>query len=317
MLYWFQKGKVINLMEYVLKTNQLCKRYRSFTALNGLTMQVPKGAIYGFVGKNGAGKTTLIRLICGLQHPTSGEFELYGAKHSDKAIANARRRMGAVVETPAIYSEMSAVDNLKQQYRILGMPSFDGIPELLKLVGLENTGRKCAKNFSLGMRQRLGIAVALCGNPDFLVLDEPINGLDPQGIIEIRELILKLNREQKITVLISSHILDELSRLATHYGFIDSGRIVREMSAKELEAVCRKCVRLNVTSTKALANVLDGMGVDYKIIDDRIADIYAKPNITQLTLALAERGCEVISVEELDESLESFYISLVGGEKHE
>lgn len=317
MLYWFQKGKVINLMEYVLKTNQLCKRYSSFTALNGLTMQVPKGAIYGFVGKNGAGKTTLIRLICGLQHPTSGEFELYGAKHSDKAIANARRRMGAVVETPAIYSEMSAVDNLKQQYRILGMPSFDGIPELLKLVGLENTGRKRAKNFSLGMRQRLGIAVALCGNPDFLVLDEPINGLDPQGIIEIRELILKLNREQKITVLISSHILDELSRLATHYGFIDSGRIVREMSAKELEAVCRKCVRLNVTSTKALANVLDGMDVDYKIIDDQIADIYAKPNITQLTLALAERGCEVISVKEHDESLESFYISLVGGEKHE
>ena len=304
-------------MEYVLKTNQLCKRYSSFTALNGLTMQVPKGAIYGFVGKNGAGKTTLIRLICGLQHPTSGEFELYGAKHSDKAIANARRRMGAVVETPAIYSEMSAVDNLKQQYRILGMPSFDGIPELLKLVGLENTGRKRAKNFSLGMRQRLGIAVALCGNPDFLVLDEPINGLDPQGIIEIRELILKLNREQKITVLISSHILDELSRLATHYGFIDSGRIVREMSAKELEAVCRKCVRLNVTSTKALANVLDGMDVDYKIIDDQIADIYAKPNITQLTLALAERGCEVISVKEHDESLESFYISLVGGEKHE
>ena len=214
-------------MEYVLRTNGLCKHYRDFKALNGLTMSVPKGSIYGFVGKNGAGKTTLIRLVCGLQLPTSGDFELYGVKCSDKAISKSRRRMGAVVETPSIYLDMTAEDNLKQQYRILGLPSFDGISELLKLVGLDNTGRKKAKNFSLGMRQRLGIAVALCGSPDFLVLDEPINGLDPQGIIEIRELILKLNREQKITVLISSHILDELSRLATHYGFIDSGSIVR------------------------------------------------------------------------------------------
>ncbi len=221
--------------------------------------------------------------------------------------------MGAVVETPSIYLDMTAEDNLKQQYRILGMPSFDGITELLKLVGLENTGRKKAKNFSLGMRQRLGIAVALCGDPDFLVLDEPINGLDPQGIIEIRELILKLNREQKITVLISSHILDELSRLATHYGFIDSGRIVREMSAEELEAACRKCMRITVTDTAMLASVLDEMGLEYSVIDDKKADIYAKPNITQLSLALAKDGCEVLSLEEHDESLESFYISLVGG----
>ena len=300
-------------MDYVLKTNALCKHYKDFKALNGLTMNVPKGSIYGFVGKNGAGKTTLIRLVCGLQLPTSGSFELYGVEHSDKAISKSRRRMGAVVETPSIYLDMTAEDNLKQQYRILGMPSFDGISELLKLVGLENTGRKRAKNFSLGMRQRLGIAVALCGNPDFLVLDEPINGLDPQGIIEIRELILKLNREQKITVLISSHILDELSRLATHYGFIDSGRIVREMSAEELEAACRKCMRITVTDTAMLASVLDEMGLEYSVIDDKKADIYAKPNITQLSLALAKDGCEVLSLEEHDESLESFYISLVGG----
>ena len=300
-------------MDYVLKTNALCKHYKDFKALNGLTMNVPKGSIYGFVGKNGAGKTTLIRLVCGLQLPTSGSFELYGVEHSDKEISKSRRRMGAVVETPSIYLDMTAEDNLKQQYRILGMPSFDGISELLKLVGLENTGRKRAKNFSLGMRQRLGIAVALCGDPDFLVLDEPINGLDPQGIIEIRELILKLNREQKITVLISSHILDELSRLATHYGFIDSGRIVREMSAEELEAACRKCMRITVTDTAMLASVLDEMGLEYSVIDDKKADIYAKPNITQLSLALAKDGCEVLSLEEHDESLESFYISLVGG----
>ena len=304
-------------MDYVLKTNDLCKHYKDYKALNSLTMNVPKGSIYGFVGKNGAGKTTLIRLVCGLQLPTSGDFELYGIKSSDKAISKSRRRMGAVVETPSIYLDMTAEDNLKQQYRILGMPSFDGISELLKLVGLEKTGRKRAKNFSLGMRQRLGIAVALCGNPDFLVLDEPINGLDPQGIIEIRELILKLNREQKITVLISSHILDELSRLATHYGFIDSGRIVREMSAEELEAACRKCMRITVSNTAVLASVLDEMKLEYSVIDDKTADIYAKPNITQLSLALAKDGCEVLSLEEHDESLESFYISLVGGGKHE
>ncbi|MCH5349763.1 MAG: ABC transporter ATP-binding protein [Oscillospiraceae bacterium] len=304
-------------MDYVLKTNNLCKHYRNFKALNGLSMNVPKGAIYGFVGKNGAGKTTLIRLICGLQLPTSGEFELYGIKNSDKAISKSRRRMGAVVETPSIYLDMTAEDNLKQQYRILGLPSFDGLTELLELVGLSNTGRKKAKNFSLGMRQRLGIAVALCGSPDFLVLDEPVNGLDPQGIIEIRELILKLNRERQITVLISSHILDELSRLATHYGFIDGGRIIREMSAEELETACRKCVRMTVTDTAALARVLDGMGIEYKILSDSIADVYAKPNFTKLTLALAEEKCEVISMEDHDESLESFYISLVGGAGNE
>lgn len=301
-------------MDYVLKTNGLCKHYRHFKALDGLTMNVPKGAIYGFVGKNGAGKTTLIRLICGLQQPTGGDFELYGINSSDKEVAKSRKRMGAVVETPSIHMDMTAEDNLKQQYLILGMPSFDGLKELLELVGLENTGKKKAKNFSLGMRQRLGIAIALCGNPDFLVLDEPVNGLDPQGIIEIRELILKLNREHQITVLISSHILDELSRLATHYGFIDGGRILKEISAEDLEAACRKCVRIHVSDTAVLARVLDQMNMEYKILSESTADIYAKPNFTKLTLALHEENCEVISMEERDENLESYYVNLVGGE---
>lgn len=303
-------------MEYVLTTNALSKHYRHFKALDGLSMHVPKGAIYGFVGKNGAGKTTLIRLICGLQRPTSGEYALYGIGGREKEIVKSRRRMGAVVETPSIYLDMTAEDNLKEQYRVLGLPSFEGIPELLKLVGLENTGKKKAKNFSLGMKQRLGIAVALAGDPDFLVLDEPVNGLDPQGIIEMRELILKLNRERQITVLISSHILDELSRLATHYGFIDSGRMVREISAEELEAACRKCMRVEVTDVKALACVLDSMEVDYKIVSDTQADVFAKVNITHLTLALDKESCEVLSVQERDESLESYYVSLVGGGSH-
>ena len=220
-------------MEYVLQTEALSKQYGHFKALDNLSMHVPKGAIYGMVGKNGAGKTTLIRLISGLQKPSAGTYTLYGKKSSEGDIATARRRMGAVVETPSIYLDMTAEENLRQQFQILGIPSYDGIKELLELVGLSDTGKKKAKNFSLGMRQRLGIAVALAGNPDFLVLDEPVNGLDPQGIVEMRELILKLNREFQITVLISSHILDELSKLATHYGFVDHGHMVKEISAED------------------------------------------------------------------------------------
>lgn len=303
-------------MEYCLETNGLCKHYKNFKALHGLSMHIPKGAIYGFVGKNGAGKTTLIRLICGLQEPTSGTYTLYGTKYSDPAIYKARRRMGAVVETPSLYLDMTAEDNLKEQYRVLGMPSFEGISGLLALVGLSDTGKKKAKHFSLGMRQRLGIAIALCGNPDFLVLDEPVNGLDPQGIVEMRELILKLNREHGITVLISSHILDELSRLATHYGFIDHGTLIKEISAAELEAVCRKYVRVNVTDTKPLCRVLDGMGLEYSVISDTEADIYGEIGVTELAMALAEENCEVKSMSEHEESLENYYISLVGGVDH-
>lgn len=300
-------------MEYVLKTDALCKSYRNFKALNGLSMHVPKGAIYGFVGKNGAGKTTLIRLICGLQEPTAGEYVLYGEKNTEKGVAKSRRRMGAVVETPSIYLDMTAEQNLKQQYRVLGLPSFDGIQEILDLVGLPATGKKKAKNFSLGMKQRLGIAIALCGDPDFLVLDEPINGLDPQGIIEIRELILKLNRERQITVLISSHILEELSKFATHYGFIDGGRIVKEISAGELEAACRKCMQVEVSNVRAMARVLDAKGIEYNILSERTADIYAKLNVTELVAALTKENCELYGIKERDESLESFYVNLVGG----
>lgn len=303
-------------MEYVLETNAISKRYRNFAALNGLSMRVPKGAIYGFVGRNGAGKTTLIRLICGLQEPTSGAFSLYGAKNTDPETERSRRRMGAVVETPSIYMDMTAEENIRQQYLVLGVPSAEGAEELLRLVGLGDTGKKKAKHFSLGMRQRLGIAVALAGNPDFLVLDEPTNGLDPLGIIEMRELLLRLNREHSITVLISSHILDELSRLATHYGFIDGGRMVREMSAGELEARCRKCMRIEVSDAAALARVLDGMQAEYRILEENRADIYAEIPVTALVSALERENCAVISLREQDESLESFYMNLIGGGQH-
>ena len=282
-------------MEYVLTTDHLCKNYGHFKALNQCSMHVPRGAIYGFVGKNGAGKTTLIRLICGLQRPTSGSYRLYGSENTDKKI----------------------LENMKEQYYVLGLPSFEGIPQTLKLVGLEDAGKKKAKDFSLGMRQRLGIAIALAGKPDLLVLDEPTNGLDPQGIVEMRELILKLNRERQITVLISSHILDELSRLATHYGFIDKGTIVKEITAEELENTCRKCVKLQVTDTAVLAHILDKRGLEYEILSDTQANVYGELVVSDVALELAEQNCRMFSVQEYEESLESYYLNLVGGGKHE
>ena len=300
-------------MEYCLTTNALSKHYKNYKALNNLSMHVPKGAIYGFVGKNGAGKTTLIRLICGLQLPTLGEYTLYGVKNTDSRINNTRRRMGAVIESPSIYMEATAQENIKEQYRVLGMPSFQGVDDLLKLVGLEDTGKKKAKNFSLGMRQRLGIAIALCGEPDFLVLDEPINGLDPQGIIEIRELILKLNHERQITVLISSHILDELSRLATHYGFIDKGSMVKEIEATALEAACKKCIHLIVSDTILLCHALDKMGLEYQVLSEKEAEVYGTIKAAALVHALDAAGCEVISMHEKNESLENYYLNLIGG----
>ena len=303
-------------MEYILQTKELTKYYGEFRGLDGLTLNVPKGSIYGFVGRNGAGKTTLIRVITGLQFPTSGEFTLCKIKNSDPKITEARRRMGAVVESPAIYLDMSARENLVLQYDVIGLPSYDSIPELLELVGLADTGKKKAKDFSLGMRQRLGIAIALAGSPDFLVLDEPINGLDPQGIIEVRELILKLNKEKNITILISSHILDELAKLATDYGFIDKGRIVKEISAKELEKSCRKSKRVTVSDISVLTAVLDGMGLDYEIAGEKnTADIYSDIDVTSLVELLSKNGVNLLTCNDREESLESFYINLVGGEE--
>lgn len=301
-------------MEYVLKTDGLKKCYGRFRALDALSMGVPKGSVYGFVGKNGAGKTTLIRVICGLQRPTSGSYALFGRQDPERDVP--RHRMGAVVESPAVYPDMTAEENLRQQCRVLGVPSFDRVGELLELVGLSDAGHKRARGFSLGMRQRLGIAVALCGRPDFLVLDEPANGLDPQGIIEIRELILKLNRERGVTVLISSHILDELARVATHYGFIDRGRMVRELSAGDLMRETRRRLTVTVSDTAALARALDGLHTEYRILSEAEAEIYDKLPLPKLTRALAAEGCELLDIHETDESLESFYLDLIGGGEH-
>ena len=300
-------------MEYILETKSLSKKYGDFIGLDNLNMKIPKGSIYGFVGKNGSGKTTLIRLICGLQKPSSGEFSLYGVKNSSEKIEKARKRIGAIVESPAIFSNMTAKENILYQYKVMGIPKDDRVEEIIKIVGLCHTKNKKVKNFSLGMRQRLAIAISLVGNPDFLILDEPINGLDPQGIIEIRELILKLNRQKAITILISSHILDELSRIATCYGFIDSGHMIKEMTAEELFENCRKSIGLNVSDTKILARVLDKLNLEYKIIDDNKADIYGEIQATKLIENLSKENCIVYSMKEKDESIESFYMNLLGG----
>ena len=304
-------------MNEVLNTTDLTKIYGNSKALDKLNMSVPKQAIYGLVGKNGAGKTTLLRIICGLQNATSGEYSLYGISSKDKKIIKARQKMGAVIETPAIYPDLSATGNLKEQFRITGERTFKKIPDLLQLVGLERVGHKKAGNFSLGMKQRLGIAIALANNPDFLVLDEPVNGLDPQGIVEMRETLLKLNREYGITILISSHILDELSRIATYYGFIDNGRMVKEISAVDLKKDFEKRIVLEVSNISILIEILKKQNIRHQITSSNRVEIFDSINISQLTLALAEQGCNVNSIHEQNENLENYFMSLIGGTHHE
>lgn len=303
-------------MDFILETNKLEKKYGKNTVLKNLNIHVEKGAIYGLIGKNGAGKTTLIRIICGLQKPTSGTFFIYGVKNNNKKIIKQRKRMGAIIENPAIYLSMSAEDNLKQQYKIVGLPSNNGLHEILKFVNLDKVGKKPAKDFSLGMKQRLGIAIALVGNPDFLILDEPINGLDPEGIIEIRELILRLKEERGITVLLSSHYLDELSKIATHYGFLDKGKIIKEISKKELEEKLRKKIQIKVNNVKECVKIFEENNIDYEVNSSEQITIYSKVNISKLAITLSNRNCIIKEFNEKDESLENYYMNLIGGEKN-
>lgn len=299
-------------MEYILQTKELCKNYGRAKILKQVSINVPKGSIYGFVGRNGAGKTTLIRVLTGLHVPTSGSYSINGIENTSGDINEARKKIGAVVETPSIYPDLDARDNLRMVCRLIGRP-FDKIEEILKLVELANTGKKKAKDFSLGMRQRLGIAFSLISDPEVLILDEPINGLDPQGIKEVRELLTMLNQEKGITILISSHILDELSKLATHYGFIDRGVVLREMSAEELHHACRKSTHVTVDNISALQEVLGSMNMDYRVVSDTEADIFTDFYVTPLVTELSKRNCTVFTITQNDESLESFFINLIGG----
>ena len=298
-------------MENVVSINGISKKYGKALVLDNVSLEIPKGSIFGLVGRNGAGKTTLMRIITGLSEPTSGSYSISGVSSSDKNILSVRRRMGSIIESPAVFRNLSAYDNLKLQYINLGMTSFDSIPELLELVELKDTGRKTAGKFSLGMRQRLGIAVALCGNPDILILDEPINGLDPQGIIQMREILLKVNREKHTTILISSHILEELSKLATHYAFVEGGKILQTLSSEELMSKVRKSSRIKVSGTESLCPVFDREKIDYKLEGEDTIDIFTDIAASKIVSLANEAGVEVISINENNESLEGYFMNLV------
>ena len=298
-------------MDNVLEIKNLCKDYGKFHVLKNVTLEIPNGSIFGLVGRNGAGKTTLMRILTGLSEATSGTYSLGGIESSDKKILSVRRRMGSIIESPAIYKNLSAYDNVKLQYINLGMTSFESIPDLLELVDLQGAGKKKAGKFSLGMKQRLGIAVALCGKPDILILDEPINGLDPQGIIQMREILLRINRERHTTILISSHILEELSKLATHYAFIEKGEILQTLSSSELMGQVRKASRLKVSSTELLCPVFDREGVEYKVEDEETVDIFADITASKIVALANEANVEVINITDNNESLEGYFMNLV------
>ena len=300
----------------VLEVHSIEKRYKNVSVLKNLNMTIKKGAIYGLIGKNGSGKTTLIRIITGLQNPTSGFYSLYNVPYDDSNILDKRNRIGAIVETPSMYGNMSAKDNLIVQFKNIGIPSLNKIDYLLKIVGLQNVGSKKVKYFSLGMKQRLGIAIALSSNPDFLILDEPINGLDPEGIIEIRELILNLNKKG-ITILISSHYLDELSKIATYYGFLDNGRIISEISADELNQKMRKKIIIKVNNLKEAVKYFEIKSISYEVNDNSQISIYGSVNISEIVLDLSKRKCIIEEIHENNETLENYYINLIGSDRRD
>ena len=300
----------------VLEVHSIEKRYKNVSVLKNLNMTIKKGAIYGLIGKNGSGKTTLIRIITGLQNPTSGFYSLYNVPYDDSNILDKRNRIGAIVETPSMYGNMSAKDNLIVQFKNIGIPSLNKIDYLLKIVGLQNVGSKKVKYFSLGMKQRLGIAIALSSNPDFLILDEPINGLDPEGIIEIRELILNLNKKG-ITILISSHYLDELSKIATYYGFLDNGRIISEISADELNQKMRKKIIVKVNNLKEAVKYFEIKSISYEVNDNSQISIYGSVNISEIVLDLSKRKCIIEEIHENNETLENYYINLIGSDRRD
>ncbi len=302
-------------MEYVLKTFNLSKKYKNKLAVNKACMNIEKGEIYGFVGANGSGKTTLIRLISGLIFPHMGEFELFGVNSRSPEIVKARKKLGAIVESPSIYRNMSAYDNLKMQCTLLGTDE-SLIDSVLCEVGLSDmrNDKKHAGDFSLGMRQRLGIAMALLSDPMFLILDEPMNGLDPAGIVSIRELILRLNREKGITFLISSHMLSELALVATKYGIISEGTVIEEITAEELRRRCGMTVSIASDTTDTLytelCRILPAEQLSYtpdgvKITGDIV--------LNDVLSALIDAGVNLTSINCSKMSFEEYYLSKIRG----
>ena len=303
------------MKEVVLKTYSVTKKYGDQLAVNNVSMTIRKGDIYGFIGQNGAGKTTLIRMITGLAHKTSGEIELFGETNENK-LNEGRSYIGSIIETPAFYKNMTARENLEVSRLVRNISSKENIDEVLELVGLGDTGKKKVKNFSLGMRQRLGIANALLGNPKLLILDEPINGLDPMGIVEIRELLKKINKEKDITILISSHILGELSELATCYGIISNGKLVEEITCQELKEKCRQFIDLNVDDSKRAVTLLEQkLDInDYEVLENNNIKIYSNLNdVALINSTLSKGGILINSIVVKGENLEEYFMNVVGG----
>ena len=301
-------------MDYILETENLTKMYGKKAALNNVSIHVNQGDIYGLVGRNGAGKTTFMKIVCGLAQKTKGNYYIFG--RSDDALGDVAQRRGLLIESPGFFQEYSAEMNLKIKLKLMGINDPEEPKRLLKLIGLEDAGKKKAKHFSLGMKQRLGIGIALAGNPDLVVLDEPINGLDPQGIIEIRDMIGKLNRENGTTFIISSHILDELSKIATKYGIINNGELIEESPAEELRNKCESRVELVTDNAAKAMGVLERLGFSkMKVLDDGKINIYEQFDRTgDITLSLAAEGITTYEIVRKLESIENYYLRLVGKE---
>ncbi|WP_431803219.1 ABC transporter ATP-binding protein [Halobacillus andaensis] len=304
--------------EYVLKTNHLSKKYKDNLALNKVDLSIKQGQIYGFIGQNGAGKSTLIRLICGLAKPTNGSVELFG-QSSESDLIQARKRIGTIIEGPALYPNMTAAENLEAHRLLKGIPGKDCVEKTLTLVGLQETGKKKAKNFSLGMKQRLGIAIALLGDPEFLILDEPINGLDPMGVVEIRGLLKKLNQERGITILISSHILSELHLLATHYGIIHNGKLIDQLSLKELNEKCQQYLHIKVNAPNKAAAVLESyfQTKNFEVMPDgsiKLFDFVHVPG--EVSQTLTNQSLIIEEFMPMGEDLETYFSHRIGGGHH-
>ena len=298
--------------EYILETDGLTKIYGKHKAADCLSIHVRKGAIYGLIGRNGAGKTTFMKMIAGLSNPTSGSYTING--HSGNDLKDVRKLIGCHIEAPGLYPNMTAYQNLKCKCIQCGIKGNEQINDLLALVGLSDTGKKKAGKFSLGMKQRLGIAMALVGSPDLLVLDEPINGLDPQGIHEIRETILKLNN-RGITIMVSSHILDELSKIATDYGIIHEGLLLEEITAEDLLTNCKDKVIIRTAETQKAANILETSGITDLTLNENIIEINGHITETgRINSALVGAGITVDEIYVQSESLEEHYLKLTGGE---
>lgn len=306
------------MTEDVLVTHALSKQYGKAKAVDRVDLTVKQGAIYGLVGRNGAGKTTIIRMAAGQTTATSGELALFG-ETTPAGLNRARSRTGAMVEVPSFYPYLSAHDNLEYYRLQRGIPGRSVVDEALAYVGLSQVGRKKFKTFSLGMKQRLGLALALMNHPDFLLLDEPINGLDPEGIVEFRNILLTLNRERGTTILISSHILSELSNVATCYGFIDRGRMLEQISAAALHEKCRSCLELTVDDAAKAAGLLETkLGLsDYEVLPGNVIRLYAMLDAPQtVTALLAQNGVALMGVENRGVNLEDYFLKLIGGGEH-